>query len=43
MTVAMAERLRRLPPYLCAEIDRLKAELIARGVAVINLGVSDSN
>lgn len=36
-----AERLRRLPPYLFKEIDRLKAELIAKGVDVINLGVGD--
>ncbi|MGC9197025.1 MAG: LL-diaminopimelate aminotransferase [Syntrophobacteraceae bacterium] len=36
-----AERVRRLPPYLFAEIDRLKADLIARGVDVINLGVGD--
>jgi len=36
-----AERLRRLPPYLFQEIDRLKAELTARGVDVINLGVGD--
>jgi len=41
MTVVEAERLRRLPPYLFAEIDRLKAELIAGGVDVINLGVGD--
>ncbi len=36
-----SERLRQLPPYLFAEIDRLKAELIAKGVDVINLGVGD--
>lgn len=36
-----ADRLKRLPPYLFAEIDRLKAELIAKGVDVINLGVGD--
>ncbi len=41
MAFAKAERLRRLPPYLFAEIDRLKAELIAKGVDVINLGVGD--
>ncbi len=35
------ERLRQLPPYLFAEIDRLKAELVAKGVDVINLGVGD--
>jgi len=41
MTIAKAERVRRVPPYLFAEIDRLKAELIAGGVDVINLGVGD--
>ena len=41
MSFEKAERVRRLPPYLFAEIDRLKAELVARGVDVINLGVGD--
>jgi LL-diaminopimelate aminotransferase len=41
MSFVKAERVRRLPPYLFAEIDRLKAELIAKGVDVINLGVGD--
>ena len=41
MAVVKSERLRRLPPYLFAEIDRLKAELIAKGADVINLGVGD--
>ena len=36
-----AERLKQLPPYLFQEIDRLKAELMAKGVDVINLGVGD--
>lgn len=36
-----ADRLKQIPPYLFQEIDRLKAELIARGVDVINLGVGD--
>ncbi|MFQ5896539.1 MAG: LL-diaminopimelate aminotransferase [Nitrospinota bacterium] len=36
-----AERLRRLPPYLFAEIDRKKREAIARGVDIISLGVGD--
>ncbi|MCK9484152.1 MAG: LL-diaminopimelate aminotransferase [Candidatus Marinimicrobia bacterium] len=36
-----SERLKQLPPYLFQEIDRLKAELIAKGVDVINLGVGD--
>lgn len=41
MVFEKAERLKRLPPYLFQEIDRLKAELLARGVDVINLGVGD--
>jgi LL-diaminopimelate aminotransferase len=36
-----ADRLKRLPPYLFQEIDRLKTELMAQGVDVINLGVGD--
>lgn len=35
------ERLRKLPPYLFAEIDRKKRELIAKGKDVIDLGVGD--
>lgn len=41
MAFEKAERLKLLPPYLFQEIDRLKAELIAQGVDVINLGVGD--
>ena len=41
MTLAKAERLEQLPPYLFQEIDRLKADLLAKGVDVINLGVGD--
>ena len=37
----LAERLSRLPPYLFAEIDRLKQDALRRGVDVINLGVGD--
>ncbi len=36
-----AERLKKLPPYLFKEIDRKKAEVKARGVDVIDLGVGD--
>lgn len=36
-----AERIKKLPPYLFAEIDRLKEEQVARGVDVIDLGVGD--
>ena len=36
-----AERIRRLPPYLFAEIDRMKKEAAARGVDLISLGIGD--
>jgi LL-diaminopimelate aminotransferase len=36
-----AERIQKLPPYLFAEIDRLKREVAARGVDLINLGIGD--
>lgn len=34
-------RLQKLPPYLFAEIDRKKRELVAKGKDVIDLGVGD--
>ncbi len=36
-----AERVKKLPPYLFAEIDRQKRELIKQGKQVIDLGVGD--
>ncbi len=36
-----AERLKKLPPYLFAEIDRKKDEMRKKGVDIINLGVGD--
>ena len=39
--IKKAERIQRLPPYLFAEIDRLKREVAARGVDLINLGIGD--
>lgn len=36
-----SERLKALPPYLFKEIDRKKAEVKARGVDIIDLGVGD--
>jgi LL-diaminopimelate aminotransferase len=36
-----AERLKRLPPYLFKEIDRKKAEVRAKGVDIIDLGIGD--
>ncbi len=37
----MAERLKKLPPYLFAELDRMKEEAISRGVDIISLGIGD--
>src|SRR5437867_10665631 len=36
-----AERIQKLPPYLFAEIDRLKRAVAARGADLINLGIGD--
>ena len=41
ITIEQADRLKQLPPYLFAELDRKKAEARARGVDVIDLGVGD--
>ena len=41
MTFEKAERLKKLPPYLFAEIDRLRDEVRAKGVDIIDLGVGD--
>lgn len=41
MAFQKAERLRKLPPYLFAEIDRRKRAALAAGRDVINLGVGD--
>ena len=37
----LSDRLRKLPPYLFAEIDEMKRKKIAEGVDVIDLGVGD--
>ena len=37
----IADRLKKLPPYLFKEIDRKKSEVMARGVDIIDLGVGD--
>ncbi|MCE1245207.1 MAG: LL-diaminopimelate aminotransferase [Firmicutes bacterium] len=36
-----SERIEKIPPYLFAELDRLKQEKIAQGVDVISLGIGD--
>ncbi len=39
--IKTATRLGLLPPYLFAELDRLKKEVAAKGVDVISLGIGD--
>lgn len=39
--VTLPQRLQTLPPYLFAELDRLKQEVASKGVDVINLGIGD--
>ena len=41
MEINWADRINELPPYLFAEIDAKKEEVIAKGVDVIDLGVGD--
>ncbi|RLJ69776.1 LL-diaminopimelate aminotransferase [Hydrogenivirga caldilitoris] len=41
MAFELAQRLKVLPPYLFAELDRRKQEKLAQGVDVIDLGVGD--
>jgi LL-diaminopimelate aminotransferase len=41
MKIVPADRLKALPPYLFAELDRMKAEVAARGIDIINLGIGD--
>jgi LL-diaminopimelate aminotransferase len=36
-----ARRLEKIPPYLFAEINRKRSELVAKGVDIINMGVGD--
>ncbi len=37
----LSKRLTKLPPYLFAEIDAMKAKKIKEGVKVIDFGVGD--
>jgi LL-diaminopimelate aminotransferase len=39
--INLAKRLGKLPPYLFAELDRLKKEVQAQGIDVISLGIGD--
>lgn len=39
--INQAERLKKLPPYLFKELDRMRDEVRAKGVDIIDLGVGD--
>ena len=39
LNITLAERMKKLPPYLFAAIDEMKQESIEAGKDVINLGV----
>lgn len=41
MNIKWAKRIEDLPPYLFAEIDKKKNQMIEKGVDVIDLGVGD--
>lgn len=41
VNIQKAKRIQDLPPYLFAEIDRKKKQLVSRGVDIISLGIGD--
>ncbi|HVO29608.1 MAG TPA: LL-diaminopimelate aminotransferase [bacterium] len=41
MAITLADRIKSLPPYLFAEIDKLKKEERAKGADLIDLGIGD--
>lgn len=41
MKIEQADRLKAVPRYLFAEIDRMRAEVASRGVDIISLGIGD--
>lgn len=41
INIDMAERVRNLPPYLFATIDRMKREALSKGVDLIDLSIGD--
>jgi LL-diaminopimelate aminotransferase len=41
ITIRKAQRISELPPYLFAEIDRKKSEMIRKGVDIVDLGIGD--
>ncbi|MEO8564380.1 MAG: aminotransferase class I/II-fold pyridoxal phosphate-dependent enzyme [bacterium] len=43
MPVTQTDALRNLPPYVFAELDRLKAEARGRGMTLVDLGIGSPN
>ena len=41
MKIEQSDRLKAVPRYLFAEIDRMKAEVASRGIDIISLGIGD--
>lgn len=41
MPIEIADRLKKLPPYVFVEVDRLKKEAIKKGADIVNFGVGD--
>lgn len=41
VVISASQRVTRLPPYLFAEIDRLRASMLRRGVDLIDFGIGD--
>ncbi len=41
ITIRLADRVRNLPPYLFASIDKMKQEAVSKGVDVIDLSIGD--
>jgi LL-diaminopimelate aminotransferase len=41
LSIEYAERIKRLPPYLFAEIERMQKEKVAQGVDLISLSIGD--
>lgn len=41
LNIQMAERVKNLPPYLFAEIDKMKQDALSKGVDLIDLSIGD--
>ena len=41
MKIEISERLKKLPPYLFIEIDKMKRKAKEEGVDIIDLGIGD--